>query len=270
MTLPFYGHPVGAPDVAHAANAEDQIESAYRFLLADLMPFGKNARIQFEHGGTDDSTEHYRTIAYWYGLPGACLAQTDALHVGDPDDERAHDYSSPDASSVETVTSRYEWGVDHVGATEIYPATTDTGRHTTGATELSLAIDPSNFGVMLRRKLDYAFPDQRAEVWVKTGDGACDYVHAGTWYTAGSNTYVYSNPPGELGSFELGLQQSNRRWRDDEFLITRALTEGRSSLRVRLVFSPMNTPVTPHTPIAPQAWSEYRYSAYVWKLPPAP
>jgi hypothetical protein len=270
MTLPFYGHPVGAPDVDHAANAEDQIESAYRFLLADLMPFGKNARIQFEHGAVDDSTEHYRSIAYWYGLPGACLAQTDALHVGDSSDEEAHGYSSPDASPVTAITSRYEWGVDHVGATEIYPATTDTGRSTTGTTELSLAIDPSNYGVMLRRKLDYAFPDQRAEVWVKTGDGDCDYTHAGTWYTAGSSTCVFSNPPGETDSFAPVLQTSNRQWRDDEFLIGRALTEGKSSLRVRLVFSPTSTPVTPQTPLAHQAWSEYRYTAYAWKLPPPP
>ena len=270
-TLPFYGHPVGAPDVAHAANAEDQIESVYRFLLADLMPFGRNARVQFEHGGVDDSTEHYRTLAYWYGLPGACLVPTDSLHVGDADDERAHGYTSPDASPVDTVTSRYEWGVDHVGTTEVYPATTDTGRHTTGTTELSLAIDPKNYGVMLRRKLDYSFPDQQAEVWVEgDGNGDSGFVHAGTWYTAGSNTCVYSNPAGETDPFSPVVEQSNRRWRDDEFLIARSLTEGRSSLRVRFVFSPANAPLTPQTPLAPQAWSEYRYTAYVWKLPPAP
>lgn len=54
MSLPFVGHPVGAP-AARAKSArseisanlssplqpEDKIESAYRFLLADLMPFGK-------------------------------------------------------------------------------------------------------------------------------------------------------------------------------------------------------------------------------------
>ena len=53
MTLPFAGHPVGAPNAKSAKNEEDKIESAYRFLLADLMPFGKNARIRLEHGGTN-------------------------------------------------------------------------------------------------------------------------------------------------------------------------------------------------------------------------
>lgn len=275
-TLPFYGHPVGAPTLDASTSPADAVESAYRFLLADEMPFGKNARLQLEHGGVDDSTDHYRTIAYWYGLPGACLTQTDTLHVGDPADEAAHDYVSPDASDVDTLTSRYEWGVDTIaspdgGTTEIYPATTDTGRHTTGTSELTLAIQPANLGVMLRRKLDYAFPDQRAEVYV--ADGAADaptFVDVGPWYLAGSNTSVYSNPLAELGPFEPLVETSNRQWRDDELLLPRVLTEGRSSLRVRLVFSPTGTPLLPGGSAPAQAWSEYRYTAYVWTLPPAP
>jgi hypothetical protein len=63
---------------------------------------------------------------------------------------------------------------------------------------------------------------------------------------------------------------SNRQWRDDEFLLPRQLTAGHGRIRVRLVFSPSNLPLTPETPLAPQAWSEYRYTAYVWTLPPAP
>jgi hypothetical protein len=64
MTLPFAGHPVGAKSVETAVNQEDQIESAYRFLLADLMPFGKNAVIHLEHGGVNESTQHYETVTY--------------------------------------------------------------------------------------------------------------------------------------------------------------------------------------------------------------
>jgi len=270
-TLPFYGHPVGAPDVASAESAEDQIESAYRFLLADLMPFGKNARVQLEHGGMDDSVEHYRTLDYWYGLPGACLVETDSLHVSDLVDEAAHEYTSKTASGVDTLTTRYEWGVDHVGSAEIYPATTDTGRHMTGTSELSLAIAPANFGVLLRRTLDYGFPDQRAAVFVAPDDGSVGaFQPAGTWYLAGSNACVYSNPPGELDPFMPAPEASNRRWRDDEFLIPRALTEGHSRIRVRLVYTPSNTPLTPSTPQAAQAWSEYRYAAYAWVLPDRP
>jgi hypothetical protein len=64
MTLPFAGHPVGAKDAQSVMADEDKIESAYRFLLADLMPFGKNARICLEHGGTNESKEHYETVTY--------------------------------------------------------------------------------------------------------------------------------------------------------------------------------------------------------------
>src|SRR5260370_37317790 len=48
MTLPFAGHPVGAANAKVARNEQDNIESCYRFLLADLMPFATNAPICLE------------------------------------------------------------------------------------------------------------------------------------------------------------------------------------------------------------------------------
>jgi hypothetical protein len=193
--------------------------------------------------------------------------QTDSLHVSDAADEAAHGYVSPQASPVDTLTSRYEWGVDHVGSVEIYPATTDTGRHTTGTSEFTLAIDPDNAGVLLRRKLDYGYPDQRADVYV-ADDAACSrFVRVGTWYVAGSNTVVFSNPPGELDPFAPQLVTSNRRWRDDELLIAPVFTGGRRSLRVRIVPSLPELPLLPGMAPAASAWSEYRYTAYVWKRP---
>ena len=65
----------GREERQERGSAEDKIESAYRFLLADLMPFGRNARIRLEHGGTNESTEHYQTVTYWYGAPAASLHQ---------------------------------------------------------------------------------------------------------------------------------------------------------------------------------------------------
>jgi hypothetical protein len=270
MTLPLAGHPVGAPSAAQALGAEDQIESAYRILVADAMPFGKNARIQLEHGGTDESTEHYQSVAYWYGLPGACLVKTDSLHVGEAPDEQKHRYTSKTASAKETITSRYELGVDHVGTTEVYAATTDSGRHMTGTTELVLALDPRNVGALLRRKLDYSYPDQRAEVWVADDRDGAPFERAGTWYLAGSNTCVYSNPPGELDPPVPIVETSNRRFRDDEFLVPRRLTQGRSSVRVRIVFVPSAKPLRPGLAPPTSAWSELRYTAYSWVLPPVP
>jgi hypothetical protein len=273
MTLPLAGHPCGAPDAKHAINDEDQIESAYRFLLADLFPFGRNARICLEHGGTNESAEHYETVTYWYGLPGASLVPSDVLNVGDADSEKSHGYDSPQATPAEPITSRYELGVNHLGGAEIYSEHTEVGRSTTGASEFTLALEPDNFGVLLRRTLDYRFANQRAEVSVADGDAAGaakEWKPAGVWYLAGSNTCVYSNPKDELGATQHVVQESNRRFRDDEFLIGRDLTRGRSKIRVRVKFVPVNIPLFPGGAVPPQAWSEMRYKAYCFVMPPAP
>jgi hypothetical protein len=444
MTLPFAGHPLGARNEKEAKNDLDKIESAYRFLLADLMPFGKNAIIRLEHGGIDNSTEHYQTVTYWYGAPAPALVQTDELKVGDTASESAHRYVSPQACTPYEITSRYEWGVDTVpgadrkpmphpadyaefefqakagqkyyiwvrgvnldgpntshaswlqfdqdigtaklgptynhakgfgnwsdqpparayawssalpqdppqtitfseggrhklriqprqprhylegiwlsatqttlpatnaapvpgedeivlkaadatrlhglvklvadasagtgkvldinsaAGAEVYPPHTDRGRKTPGRSEFMLKLNPANYGVLLRRKLDYALPNQRAEVFVADGSkepGESDWKAAGIWYLAGANTCVYSNPKGELGVTEHKVQTSNRRFRDDEFLVPRSLTEGRSAIRVRVQFTPVETPLFPGHPLAELAWSEIRYNVYCFVLP---
>jgi hypothetical protein len=268
MTLPFVGHPAGARSAQEAKDERDKIESAYRFLLADLMPFGKNARITLEHGGTNRSTEHYETVTYWYGTPRATLVKTDELVLGDPASEKAHGYTSPDASTAYEISSRYEWGVDALDGREIFPPRTDRGRHTKGTSEFTMNIDSRNLGVMLRRKLDYAFPNQRAEVYVaEARTRAPRWKSAGIWYLAGSNTSVYSNPQGELGDTQHIVQTSNRRFRDDEFLIPRDLTEGRRAIRVRIQFTPVNRSLFPGYPVPELAWSEIRYTSYSFVLP---
>jgi Protein of unknown function (DUF2961) len=270
MTLPFAGHPTGARNAKEARNDEDKIESAYRFLLADLMPFGKNAVIRLEHGGLDDSTEHYQTVTYWYGLNRPSLTKTDELKIGNAQSETAHQYVSPRASPPYEITSRYEWGVDTLKGKEIYPAHTDFGRKTTGSSEFNLKVNPNNLGVLLRRKLDYQFANQRAEVFVakvKDGKAAGAFKPAGIWYLAGGNTCVYSNPKEELGATQHIVQTSNRRFRDDEFLVPRALTEGRSEVRIRVKFTPVAIPLFPGEPLPELAWSELRYDAYCFVIP---
>jgi hypothetical protein len=237
-------------------------------LIADAMPFGKNARIQLEHGGVNESTEHYQSVVYWYGKRGACLVQTDSLQIGDPEDERAHAYQSPDASAPEPLSSRYELGVDHFGGREIVPETQDIGRYTRGVSEFSVNLRADNLGVLLRRKLDYGFADQRAEVFVADEEPGATWQPAGVWYLAGSNRCVFSYPPGELDPPAPLVQASNRRFREDEFLIARELTEGRRRLRLRLVFRALPQPLLPGQPPPEQAWSELNYRVYSWVLPP--
>ncbi len=209
---------------------------------------------------SNESTQHYETVAYWYGLPAPSLVRTDELMVGDAASERQHGYISPDASAPYEITSRYEWGPDTLNGREIYPAETARGRTTRTVSEFTLKIDPHNVGVMLRRKLDYQFPNQRAEVSV-------DGKPAGVWYLAGSNTCVFSNPRGELGATGHVIETSNRRFRDDEFLIPLRLTRHRSAIRVRVRFTPVSIPLFPGQPLPDLAWSEIAYTAYSFVLP---
>jgi hypothetical protein len=430
MTLPLAGHPVGVVDAREAKDPKDLIHSAYRFLLADLMPFGRRARVGFEHGGENESVEHYRSVTHWYGLPSASLVLTDTLDVGDTDSEQRHRYQSPEASPPYTIESRYEWGPDHlplsiaqplpvpdhtveyafdaprgryrvwielrtgadvfdaavwlefngdvgtggvreyngqagylnVGRTpnafrfqtaaaptsmvefprngaqrlrvqprigcpeigrillspdrvarppaefarddgeillgpgharvrtgafetrldlngvesialgdrprevEIYPAEIKKGRSTLGVSAFSLAIRPDNHGVMLRRTLDYRFANQRARVYVADGG---EWAPAGVWYLAGSNTVYHSFPvfAGELGTSRPTVITSNRRFRDDEFLLPVHLTAGRSELRLLIEFAPRNPPLLPHRSPEPTAWSEIEYRAYCFVMP---
>jgi hypothetical protein len=270
MTLPFAGHPTGASKLSAAKSGEDEIESAYRFLLADLMPFGRNAVIRLEHGGTDESTEHYQTVTYWYGAPAPTLVKTDELTMGDTASELAHNYFSPQASAPYEITSRYEWGVDTLKGQEIYPVQSAYGRTTTGSSEFTLKLNPKNFGVLLRRKLDYSFPNQRAEVYVaddSTEPAKASWKLAGIWYLAGANTCVFSFPHEELGLAQHMVETSNRRFRDDEFLVPRDLTQGHSAIRVRVTFTPIYTPLFPGHPLPELAWSEIRYDAYCYVMP---
>jgi D-arabinan exo alpha-(1,3)/(1,5)-arabinofuranosidase (non-reducing end) len=268
-TLPLAGHPVGAPSPSDVQEPRDAVESAYRVLIADAFPFGKNARITLEHGAQDDSSEHYRSVAYWYGTPGACLTLSDEVAVGDGASEATHDYASPEATAPVTLSSRYEWGPDHVAGVEIFPETSDTGRTTRGTSELVVALDPANLGVLLRRKLDYGVPNQRARVYVADDAPGAPFVYAGTWYLAGSNRSVYSNPPGELDASNPVLETSNRRWREDELLLPPALTAGRSAIRLRFEHEAVDLPLLPGGEVTPSGWSEFHYWVYCYHLPKA-
>ena len=110
------------------------------------------------------------------------------------------------------------------------------------------------------------FPDQRAEVFVAS-ESRKHWQLAGVWYLAGSNTCVYSNPAQELGATQHIVETSNRRFRDDEFLISQKLTRGRKAIWIRVKFTAMNRPLYPGYPVHEQAWSEIPYTAYSFVLP---
>ncbi len=289
MTIPLAGHPVGK-EADQVGSEKDLVNSAYRFLIADLFPFGNRAVIGLEHGGGNTSAEHYSGVAYWYGSPSPTLVETDQLDVCDPADAKRHDYASPTAEEPYELVSRYEWGPDRdepawwhekdahaAGAREFYPAETGNVRIMRGATEFTMQLDPANHGVLLRRKFDYQYPNQRAKVSVRPAGADAPWESVGEWYAAGSNTCVHSRPqggnfsPAELAPTEHNVITSNRRWREEEFLLPSRLTRGRQRLAIRIEHVPDDRPLYPGHPFpVKNAWSESRYWAFCYRLPEMP
>jgi hypothetical protein len=287
MTIPLAGHPTGknGQSEQYPEGRVDLINSAYRFLIADHFPFGRRAVIGLEHGALNDSQEHYSGVTYWYGIDAPSLLLTDQLNVCDPVDAERHRYQSPTAGEPYTLVSRYEWG-PHSTPQEnqrdplptrhremYFPAEEDTVRTMTGETRFIVALNPENLGVLLRRKFDYQYPNQAARVSIRElGQQAWNDV--GIWYTAGSNTCVWSRPTGknfteaELAPTEHNVLTGNRRWREEEFLLPRELTEGIRRLEVKLEFVPNTKELFPGVPFpAPSAWSESRYWVYCYQMP---
>ncbi|MFS4454955.1 DUF2961 domain-containing protein [Maribacter sp. 2304DJ31-5] len=288
MTIPLAGHPVGKAAKA-AKDSLDLINSAYRFLIADYFPFGKRAVIRLEHGGVNTAEEHYSGVVYWYGAPNATLQLTDTFNVCNSNDIKEHKYRSPSANTPYLLTSRYEWGPhtdmpdrhsphgqEHYKESRMFfPTESDSVRIMKGNSQFEVNLDPDNLGVLLRRKFDYQYPNQEAKVWVKNADDSIsDWNYTGIWYTSGSSTAYASWPKGkfysqaELAPPKPEIIDSDRRWREEEFLIARKFTEGISKLAIKIEWVPNTKKLLKDRPFPIEsAWSEARYWIYCYKLP---
>jgi len=112
---------------------------------------------------------------------------------------------------------------------------------------------------------------------VSSADGIPKWEHAGTWYTAGGNPAVFGDPLGLPKDQVQGNPEtappshipwaSNRRWREDEFMLPRRLTEKRSTIRVKCEFEPVGLPLFPGQPKPQEAWTEFRYWTYCFVAP---
>ena len=90
----------------------------------------------------------------------------------------------------------------------------------------------------------------------------------GIWYLAGANSFLHSQTKGELGKRELSIITSNRRFRDDEFLIPANFTKGKSAIKVQIKFVPNNQELSPGKPFPQKsAWSELDYEVYSYIIP---
>jgi hypothetical protein len=73
---------------------------------------------------------------------------------------------------------------------------------------------------------------------------------------------------GELEKRQLRTKTSNRRLRDDEFLIPADFTKGKEKIKVKIKFVPNEQELFPGFPFPKEsAWSELRYEIYSYVIP---
>lgn len=180
-----------------------RIPSSYaRFHLEAPIPFFRSIDARIQHGGMSDIRSNYRSLAFCYLRARPGVRETDFIDVGNPASEGMHRYAAEGSELTGPITARPEGEYFETSETE------DGRRHAGGEITFTVAIDPKNAGVRLRRRLDQAGLPQAADVYV-------DGEHAGRW------THAFQNP--------------HLRWFDSDFDIHGRHTQGKSALAIRLV-----------------------------------
>ena len=123
-----------------------------RYHLEAPIPFysGINAKIQ--HGGLSHILSQYRSLAFVYLSGRTRLIQSDFLDVGNTRSEKAHAYTFTGSASAEKLSSAPEGDFFETVRQE------DGRYHDGGTISFTVAVDPENRGVRLRRRLDQEVP----------------------------------------------------------------------------------------------------------------
>jgi hypothetical protein len=180
-----------------------RIPSSYgRFHLEAPIPFFRALDARIQHGGQSDVRSNYRSLAFCYLRAQPALRETDFIAVGNPASEAVHRYQASTSELSGLVTASPEGDYFET-------ALVDSGRrHAGGEITFTVATNPENAGVRLRRRLDQAGPPQAAEVYV-------DGNYAGRWLHASQNPHL--------------------RWYESDFDLHPQHTRGKQSLTIKLV-----------------------------------
>jgi len=197
--------------------------SMYRHHLSDPISFLKNGTFYIEHGAQNDVVENYQTLAFYYlkenhyGSPESVLEKNDELNIGDSNSEYVHKYAVNQPTWSGDIASYYEGTFDNIGINS-------SGKHHHSYSSFTMNINSDNYGVRLLRTFDYSLLNQKATVYV-------DDVEVGQWYSAGSN--------------------SEKKIRDEFFLIPESFTKGKSKININITADPQSGD-----------WSENYYATY--------
>ncbi len=180
FNLPCHGNP------NHKTPVGGDWTACYRVHLADRIPFRASIRAGIEHGGNNDVTVDYSSVAFWYARQTPAMVLVDTLDVGNAASESAHQYTNAGQVAEQALTSSYEGDDSNV-------MITDTGRVHAGFCQFRVAASPGRDALMLRRRSDFSLTNQMVNVEVNGHP-------AGVWLCAGYNP-------------------CSTRWVDDEFVI---------------------------------------------------
>jgi hypothetical protein len=203
-TMPLAGNPGYELD---ADGCPFDCTGAYRLMLGEAVSFSSSLSFSIEHGPANDAPANYSSTAYWYGRPGATLAETDLVDVSSDASRSSHGYVAT-GETRGSLQSTFE-GRDDKTAVSRGVATA------TGPIQFTVSTTPGNDGVRLLRMSDQNTGYQRATVFV-------DGTAVGEWLQP--------------------LRNQRSRWLEDTFELPSSATAGKSRVTVRIVPSPGSAP----------------------------
>jgi hypothetical protein len=216
---------------------------AYRVYLNDCYVFNRNIKITYEYsltkqarfpkGGNTDVT-----IFYYKAAGGPNLQLTDELDVGNHFSETQHQYRISEQTWQGIRTDEYDGYERNLD----YEIATDDGRGFRGASTFTVATDPQNEGVKLRKRINRSGNGvQTAEVWV-------DGVKVSRPWHIVTASFDTGPRPAQSGTALQPAMATGRKidgWFDSDFEIPASLTRGKRRLQieVRYLAAPLKSEI---------------------------
>lgn len=207
----------------------------YRFHLTDLVPYRTHARFSIQHGAFNNVYGKYRSLVFYYGLPGPAMTKSDHVGMADDRDLVARGYKGPrlepkwrdgffegdfngqDLGTLEKPagTSAAVWmvsmtvkGVFHRPPKDSPDRVRFPVTYISKPCEFKVRIDPDARAIMLRRLYDQSTRGQKAVIMV-------DGKPAATWFNAGKNRW--------------------KIWAEDDIILDPRTTAGKDRITIEVV-----------------------------------
>ncbi len=235
---PTHGYPVHVVD--------DQDHSVmYRFHFSEVVPFYRAFRFALEHGPVGTWPANYSSTAFFYQRESPRLALTDEIDVGDAASEQAHAYRCEGAREEKRYLLPYE-GSYQLPKAKDTPVDRDhtfkdSGRVWDRSSEFTVAIEPENDGVKLRRRSYYGFGSH--------GELGKERKNPVTTVSQRVKVLVDGR---DVGDWYVPAGHARATWRETEFEIPSEFTKGKQRLSIAL-----------RTEDGVQ-WDEYTYWVYTY------